>query len=256
MKNLMLIALIVFSVTVQLKAQSVHADEIIDQINRGEDVRYENRTIEYSLDFTAVDTRQQVREGDSWFGWFGDEDKFESQIDVKIEFINCTFEGDVLAYYNENDAVYLAHFSQAVVFENCLFAEDAEFKYSEFKRKAIFSNSTFEEEANFKYAEFSAGPDFSGSRFEEDANFKYSKFKDQPDFSLTNFTEEANFKYANFPKGVTFEGATFEDLANFKYSEFSEPFNMDKVNFNGDEDFKYTKIEGKSFNTYLLKNRN
>ena len=257
MKSIFFSMLIMTAVILQTNAQSVKASEILNQINRGEDVRYENVTISNVLDFTAIDSREQVKEGGGLFGWFGGEnEKFESQVDVRIEFINCTFEDDVLAYYNEDNAVYIAHFSNPVIFDKCDFEEDTEFKYSKFEDLASFAETRFEEDANFKYAEFNAGPYFRGSRFEEEANFKYSKFKDQPVFSGTIFTEEANFKYAKFPSGVSFEGATFQDLANFKYSEFSEPFTMKNVNFNGDEDFKYTEVEGKSFNSYLLKNRN
>lgn len=254
MKNTLLTALIILVASAQLLAQTINADEIIRKINRGENVSYENVTVRGELDFTDIENRRLVEEGGGWlFG--GDNDRYESQVEVKIEFNNCTFDDDVLAYYNEDDATYIAHFEDDVIFKNCEFNRKSEFKYSEFPDLAIFSGSTFDEDANFKYAEFSEGPDFSDSKFEEEANFKYSEFRDKPSYANATFDEEANFKYAEFPDGVTFEKSTFNGLANFKYTKFSEPLNMDGVDFNGREDFKYTKVDGKSFTSYLIKNR-
>lgn len=254
MKNIIFTALICFTGISNLQAQSVSAEEIISQINRGEDVLYENLKITGVLDFTALENQKQVKKGGGWFS-SGDA-KFESQVDVKIEFINCTFEDDVLAYYNVDNAIYEADFKDNVIFKDCVFKEKSEFKYSKFSNIAMFSECIFEEIANFKYAEFSRGPDFSNSKFEEEANFKYSKFEDSPDFALATFNDDANFKYADFPYGVSFESVTFERLANFKYSKFSEPLNMESINFKGSEDFKYTEIDGQSFTTYLLKTKN
>lgn len=253
MKNVFFTSFTILLFCIQSQAQTVNAAEIIDKINRGEDVRYENITINGEVDLTDLENRRQMNNGSNWFG--GDDDRYESQVEVRVEFINCTFEDDVLAYYNEDDVTYIAHFEKDVIFKGCQFNRKSEFKYSEFPKVAVFAKSSFDEEANFKYAEFSEGPDFSDCEFEEEANFKYAEFRDKPNYASATFDEEANFKYADFPRGVTFEKAIFNGLANFKYSKFSEPLNMDGVGFNGREDFKYTKIDGRSFTSYLLKNR-
>ena len=256
MKNTLIILICFISFSFQSFAQStIRAEEIIEQINRGDDVKYENVKIEGVLDLTALDNRQEYKKGSSWFG--GSTYKYESQVEVKIEFINCIFQDDVLAYYNENDDTYIAHFENDVIFRSCTFKNKSEFKYSEFQEKAVFISTIFEEDANFKYAEFSEGPDFSNCIFEEEANFKYAEFDDdRPSFARVKFDETANFKYAEFPDGVTFEKAVFNGTADFKYTKFSEPLNLDGVAFNGREDFKYTKIDGRSFTSYLLKRRN
>ncbi|MDF9797267.1 uncharacterized protein YjbI with pentapeptide repeats [Catalinimonas alkaloidigena] len=232
--------------------QTIQAEEILSQINRGEAIEYNNVKIVGVLDFTNLDNRSSKKKGSSWFG---SNMQYESKVEASVIFRNCIFLDDVIAYYNENDDTYIAHFEDDAIFEECVFESASEFKYSEFDKHASFAKSLFEKEANFKYSEFSDGPDFSGCVFDEDANFKYADFSDQPQYANVVFEDEANFKYAKFPEGVTFQSAVFNDLANFKYAEFSSPLILDHVSFNGDEDFKYTEIDGKDFTSYLIKNR-
>jgi hypothetical protein len=236
-----------------LAQDRVYASEIIEQINRGEDINYENVTIVGTLDLTDLENQRRKKNGSNWFG--SDNYLYESSIEVAIRFVKCEFTGDVLAYISENDNTYIADFEQDVVFSRCVFEKASAFKYSDFPEQADFSRSIFKEDANFKYAEFEQGLTFDGSVFEEDANFKYTEFDDQVGFANVIFEDEANFKYAEFPGGVSFEAAVFNDLANFKYTKFSEPLNIREVVFNGSEDFKYTEIDGKDFTSYLIRNR-
>ncbi|HZY79771.1 MAG TPA: pentapeptide repeat-containing protein [Cyclobacteriaceae bacterium] len=216
--------------TAALAQTKVSASEIIKKINAGQSVAYSNVQIEGDLDLTDLHNRRPEHQTTSWFG--SDDETFESQVEVTISFTNCTFLGDVLAYYNveREHATYIAHFEKDVTFTNCTFDRAAEFKYSEFKSGANFSGSTFNEEANFKYSEFSDGPKFANVKFEHGADFKYTEF----------------------PRETSFEKATFRGLANFKYSQFRSPVNLDGVDFRGSEDFKYTEIDGRSFTSYLL----
>ncbi|MEQ9443667.1 MAG: pentapeptide repeat-containing protein [Cyclobacteriaceae bacterium] len=235
--------------------QRVDARDIIQRINQGESVSYENVEIEGDLDLTNLDNRRQT---ESSKGWFGDSnDTYESSVEGAISFVNCTFLDDVIAYYHDDDEedTFIAHFEDDAVFRKCTFRQASEFKYSEFSEDADFSGTVFEEEANFKYAEFSEAPTFASTVFEDDANFKYAEFPAETNFTAVVFDDEANFKYAEFPRGASFEEAVFNDLANFKYTKFRTPLNMQNVSFNGDEDFKYTKVDGQSFTSYLLNNR-
>jgi uncharacterized protein YjbI with pentapeptide repeats len=236
------------------RAQTVvFASDILEKINRGENVEYANVTIEGVLDLTDLSNRKRTDVTRSLFG--NDSEKFESSVEVALRFTNCVFSDDVLAYYNNEDenTLFLAHFEEDVLFRNCVFKNASEFKYSEFDERVDFTGTLFEEDANFKYAEFNDRPVFAKVHFEEEANFKYAEFPEETDFSAAIFDEEANFKYAEFPSGVSFAGARFNDLANFKYTKFSSPLNMDAVDFKGDEDFKYTEVDGRSFTAYLLK---
>lgn len=231
MKSLLAIAL--FLTTAAAFAQTkIKASDIIRQINEGKPVEYRNAEIEGDLDLTALENRRVERtSGSMW----DENETYESTVEVPLTFTNCTFLGDVLAYYHldRKDETNIAHFEKNVAFTNCTFRRLSEFKYSEFNGSATFAGSTFDEEANFKYAEFSAGPVFSNVKFDSGADFKYTEF----------------------PRETSFEKAAFRGLANFKYSKFRSPVNMDGVAFNGSEDFKYTEIDGRNFTSYLLRNR-
>jgi len=229
-----LFILLVVSATLSQAQTRVQASAIIAQINAGRPVEYDHVTIEGDLDLTNLENRRLKRSSTGWFGFQGNE-LFESVVEVPLKFTNCTFEGDVLAYYNidRRDETYIAHFEKDAVFSGCEFKRASEFKYSEFSRAAEFEGCTFNKVANFKYAEFSEGPLFAGVRFERGADFKYTEF----------------------PRETSFEKATFHGLADFKYTKFNSPLNMNGVSFRGFEDFKYTKIDGHSFTSYLLDRR-
>ncbi len=220
---------LISTTTITFAQTRVKASEIIKQINAGQDVAYTDVEIEGHLDLTNLDN--QRRQGWSG-GLFGSTEVTESTVKVSLRFTNCTFLGDVLAYYHleRKNETYLAHFEKDVMFRNCTFLKESEFKYSEFNGAVSFAGSTFHELANFKYAEFSSGPMFSQVRFQDGADFKY----------------------AEFPRETSFEKSTFYGLANFKYTKFKSPLNMEGIAFRGHEDFKYTKIDGHGFTSYLL----
>ena len=210
--------------------QTIKARDIIKQINEGRAVEYSNVEIEGDLDLTDLENRRLVPSSTNRFG--DDNATYESTVEVYLNFTNCTFLGNVLAYYNARcrNETYIAHFEKDAVFTTCVFKNESEFKYSEFNGKAAFVGCTFNGVANFKYAEFSSGPLFGNVKFESDADFKYTEF----------------------PRETSFEKATFRGLANFKYSKFKSPLKMDGVAFNGSEEFKYTQIDGRDFTSYLL----
>jgi len=237
MKHALTLLGLLLSLTITSSAQSkVKAAGIIKQINEGRDVAYTNVEVEGNLDLTDLANRTEAHRSNRWQRNFGgDNDIFVSTVNVSLTFNNCTFLGDVLAYYhlNHGEETFVANFEKGVVFKNCSFNNACEFKYSQFEGVATFTGSTFKEEANFKYAGFSGGPSFAGAKFEEGADFKYTQF----------------------PVETSFQQATFYGLANFKYSKFTSPVNIESVAFKGSEDFKYTRIDGRSFTSYLLEKR-
>ena len=265
MKNLVYLFVALVFIPVVLTAQTVNASDILDQIDEGQAVKYENVTISGDLDFTRIanaDDDRSKRKKRSWvdriasFGRNGSNEVLY-YVEVPVEFVNCTFQDDVIAYYHD-DFDELTHnvvFYEDVIFKGCEFENASEFKYVHFEKNADFSNNIFREEALFKYAEFPESISFAGSKFYDDANFKYTSFDEYVDMSNTFFNREANFKYTDFPYGVSFENAVFDGLANFKYASLDDPSNLDGVEFNDDVDFKYTDYEGSSIIKYLIKSR-
>jgi len=255
-----------------LSAQStISAAKLIDQINSGADIALTNTTITGDLDFTRINDREQENSG-NW----GNTESYRYHVRVGISFVNCTFEGEVLGYRNEdkgkmnsNGPLHNADFHEDVLFRDCKFEEEVNFKYTEFHEDADFPGAEFDEGIGFKYTEFHEAADFSGMKADASANFKYTDFDEEVnmagakfgggadfkytkfprgvDFSNVTFERDADFKYAEFPRGVNMANTTFRDDADFKYTKFSQPANFDGTDFGRNPDFKYTKLEGRDF---------
>lgn len=236
-------------------AQTVTADEIMNKAKNGDNVRYENVTVSGIVDLTPYPEEGRDLPSRKWFST-GD-NMIDNTIRGEITFVNVTFEDDFLAYYHDERSEYtfVSHFDEAVTFKNCTFLRDAAFKYSEFEEEADFSGSTFNRDANFKYAEYQREANYSNTRFDEEGNFKYAEFKEQADFSNAVFDEDANFKYAELRDGVKFTNAEFNGLWNIKYADMDDEVDLSGIQVNDDVDSKYTKINGRSFERYLLSNR-
>ena len=289
-QRLVLLLFFVFSSFIIADAQ-IESQTIIESIKDGEAVQFQNITITGDLDFTVLcDKDSTIPEKEETvmekvLGIFVDinieeNQEFQCDIEVTIEFIGCTFQDRVVGWVNdeENAISYNAVFQDKVELSNCNFKDEFLFKYSKFNGKTNFSKnkfkmtalfkyadfsqsvsfakSIFSKEANFKYTSFPQNTNFAGCHFNNTANFKYTNIEEFVDFSETSFNGEANFKYTKFPKGVSFGNATFSANADFKYTEFSNPVNLKGTKFDGGTDFKYTTIDGGEFVQYLLKNQN
>ncbi|MEP0987425.1 pentapeptide repeat-containing protein [Ekhidna sp.] len=215
---------------------SVSASRIMEDIREGKNISYENVTISGDLDFTyMVEKMPDLPKKSKWWN-NGGSNTVEESIDVSVSFINCTFEGDVLAYIHDDPSGYTftADFDRDVVFKGCDFNRDAMFKYSDFDGTVDFSGSTFQRKSTFKYAEFDEKADFSNTRFDDDATFKY----------------------AQFDEGGSFKNAVFEESWNIKYLKARGEFDIAGLEVRDDIDAKYTKINGRSFTNYLIDSKN
>lgn len=259
MKKVQLLFLFLMLPLLSWAQTKVNASEVLAKINRGEAVSYKNAEITGDLDMTKLQNMKLKKGSDK-----NDSKEYISTVTAPLTFVNCTFTGNVLAYFNpdtgvnvlnSSNEVYNTNFEKDVRFENCTFQEESAFKYAEFKQGASFAGSRFEEEALFKYSKFSKMVDFSNARFRDDANFKYVDFPVMANFSNATFDDEANFKYTKFPEGVNFQKAVFNDLANFKYAKLAEPVNLKGAAFKGSDDFKYTQVNNRKVNLSALLER-
>jgi len=237
--------------------QSINASEIIAQIDRGEDIIYKGAKITGDLLFIDAKDKTADDKRDSW-GKNSDKEAYICHIRSAIQFENCTFTGEVRGYLNEEESeeLYNANFYKEVIFRDCIFKEDVNFKYSKFPEATSFEGSTFEDEAFFKYSFFGDETSFADVDFEGEATFKYTEFPHSVSFKQANFRDDANFKYTKFPQGTNFASVVFHQEANFKYAKFRSPSNFKNTDFGNHTNFKYTKIDGRVFTSYLLNNRN
>lgn len=213
------------------QSEKISASEIMDAIKEGKDLNYKNVTVSGTLDFTFMNEKADDMPTRRWWDW-NSSNSIKEDIKVSVNFVNCTFEGDVLAYFHDErtEHTFVANFERDVTFRDCTFDRDALFKYSEFEQSVDFSGSIFSRESNFKYAEF-----------EEAANF-----------ARCDFDEEGNFKYAEFDRGLDFSGTLFQEDLNLKYSDIRGDFLIDNVEVKGDVNTKYTEVNGRSFSFYAV----
>lgn len=221
-----------FTVTAAFGQVEVSASKIMSDIKAGKSISYQNVKVKGTLDFTYLEEKQGDLGSHRW--WHGT-NTVNEDIEVPISFVNCTFEGDVLAYIHieRSGYTFTADFEREVTFKNCYFKGDAMFKYSEFDRDV----------------------DFSGSKFNRKNTFKYAEFDDKADFSDTYFDDDAIFKYAEFDDGVSFNSAEFMESLDIKYLEVRGVFDIYRMEVRDDIDAKYTEINGKSFAKYLYQAR-
>ncbi|SOE21480.1 Pentapeptide repeat-containing protein [Spirosomataceae bacterium TFI 002] len=236
MKKLFLLLILPF---LSFAQNEIGADEIIEMINDGKDVVLADKVILGTLDFTEINNQEKLTGKES--------PQFKSVVTVRLEFVNCVFEDDLIAFKNIKDKnnqwgeTYTADFDQEVSFTSCLFKGDFTAKYSSFQEKAVFEASRFEKEANFKYAKFKEIAGFGNVMFNEAASFKYTKFYSDADFFSNQYSGIADFKYAKFEQRATFKKSAFDNHADFKYANFAENGVFVNVNFGAGVDFKYTK---------------
>lgn len=265
-----LFTFLLFALTLSAQS-SIPADKIIAQLNAGTDIALTGVTITGDLDFTRINDREETQKGGR-----NNQQQWKYHVRNTLSFVDCTFEGDVWGFRIEGKnsrgkvgPAHMADFHENVLFKNCKFEEDVNFKYSHFHEKADFPKAVFEEYAGFKYTKFDESADFQGMQIEGDANFKYTDFdeyvnmsgatfKDLADFKYTKFPrgvdlsnvvfeDDSIFKYAQFPRGVDMANTRFRREADFKYTKFSDPSNFDGTDFGSDADFKYARLEGRAF---------
>ena len=248
-----ILAIALLSITAAAQSR-VDAKDILKIIDEGKAVDYRDVTIMGDLDLTKLQDMTPDKDNKRSRS---STDTFWYHVRSPLTFVDCTFKGDVIAYYHDDrkNETHNAVFHEDVSFQGCEFRKASAFKYSKFHKGADFMKTTYRKEALFKYTEFSTEVSFAGSTFADDANFKYTEFPKNVDLKDAEFHELANFKYTEFPRGVNFKNAVFRGDANFKYTKFSEPFDFEGTEFEGSVDFKYTKLEGKSFTLYLLKHK-
>lgn len=251
-KTLLLTCLL--AVTSLAHAQGViDAKKIIDQINSGQKAAYVEATISGDLDLTELANKHLVKESGRW----NDQNAYESRVKVPLLFKNCRFTGDILAFkvldkngntrkilgfnVDGNNDVYTTDFDEEVIFENCTFEGETQFKYSDFARQVRFTDCRFAKHANFKYAKLATDAYFTGTTFSEYADFKYTDFSESSDFQKCTFKDYGDFKYTHFSRVADFNNSVFKGYADFKYTNFKQHANFNNISFQGHSDFKYAR---------------
>jgi uncharacterized protein YjbI with pentapeptide repeats len=193
----------------------VQASEILEKIQNGQDVEYDNIIVNGDLDLSRLNLPRDANEKiaiDSEIRITKSQIhgiiNFESAIFREVDFSGTQF----IKFAN----FLVAEFSRAD-FEGCQFCENAQFlavtfhQYGDFKSARFYGNATFED-SFFNYAGFSKslymdladfrgvtfrGSDFSNAEFNKEVWFMHAKFENEPvSFRETSFTKPENQEYA------------------------------------------------------------
>lgn len=132
----------------------IKAEEILEKIEDGKPVEYENIIIFGDLDLYRIDLPVDKNKR-----------RIISSI-IKIEY--SVIKGDV--FFDRSN------FSKLVDFDGTVFTKAANFSDSQFCEDAGFSEAQFEGEANFSRAEFRTEANFSRVKFNGDAEFGSANF--------------------------------------------------------------------------------
>jgi hypothetical protein len=144
----------------ETKLKVIDASEILDKIQKGEDIEFDDYSIRGDLYISQINLQN--------------DEKDRRIVASQITFRNCRFKG-LLNFIHLN------------------FEKPINFIGSSFEGNADFSGSYYEEDADFTRSSFDGNANFFDSNFKGDANFILSNFKRYANFSRSNFKRYANF---------------------------------------------------------------
>ncbi|MDD1750939.1 MAG: pentapeptide repeat-containing protein, partial [Methanothrix sp.] len=241
----------------------VPAQEILDKIERGLPVEYDNVIIKGDLDLRKLDLPTRPVDRTSfeieWLGLLENAMVVSSPIRVN----DSTIDGNV--YFNNTIL------NNSINFWNSDFEDNAYFMGSFFNDYACFSRSVFKGTADFSLSDFNDVAYFGGSNFNDVAYFGNSAFKGNAHFGNSAFKGNAHFGNSAFKGNANFYGSAFNSNADFMRSHFagsqftSTQFNkisfFNDAMFNGSTSFNSSRFkedalfEGADFNGTLYLTR-
>lgn len=229
----------------RLILETVSADEVIEKLNKGEDVYYENTLIKGELDFTKVDAELVITDRVESI----DIDKIYSNtiyIDSEISFIDCVFEGEITTYRKEkrdnySKNVYKIIFEEKITFLNSEFKSRINFFETVFMKninmyKSLFKDIFISERARYMSdvifgAIYDSNVDFSEVLFQGKCSYINSVFNSKADFSDTLFVSVTDFTGSLFKDEVDFNWARFLDEVYFYEAIFKKFVDFSNVSF-------------------------
>lgn len=208
--------------------KEVHASEILEQIEKGEPVKYDHVIIVGDLDLS----RLELDRGSD--GLDAPDLKGKKLVKSPIQIRNSEIQGQV----NFSESIFLesidfanTKFHGGVFFFDAVFEGYANFRDTYFDEEAYFGGAIFNERAYFYGAQFNRYTNFMESKFDKRADFKYSRFQDFIEFQEAVFEEDARFWGAKFAKDAKFMNVEFDQDAEFWGARFGGDANFAGSNF-------------------------
>jgi hypothetical protein len=213
-----LVILLLSTVAQATEYREVKAEEILKQIENGEEVNYTDCYIVGELNTSKM--KLETIPNPSFYRLLNG---------------GCD---DILErfYYkglNENYSIIKSN----ITIKNSIFENDVNFSNILFTNSVDFSDANFSNDADFWGANFSSDADFSSANFCSDANFSCANFCSDANFSCANFDSDAYFLITNFDSGADFWQVDFNSGAGFSRANFSSDANFVQANFDSDAYF-------------------
>jgi uncharacterized protein YjbI with pentapeptide repeats len=206
MKNYLRIGcfiLLLFTLSVSAVAQEnqamINSSDLLQQIESGEDVFIEGKTIKGKLNLSE--------------GNFPLNEDGLYIIKSEIEFISSDF-NNKMDFSN-------ALFEKNVRFRNCKFNDEVQFKDAIFMQIADFRETTYLTDVDFSQVIFENRALFDSTSIHH-ADFNKTIFKGFANFGNTIFRSGVDFYNVNFTNGSRFQGTTLDGLSEFKNTNFVE----------------------------------
>ncbi len=197
----------------------ISSDTILNQLNNGSAVNYENVEVYGDLDLTIfhspVNSNEDNQSGQS-----------TEIIESPIYISGSTFDGNVK--FREKI------FKNPLKFENSVILGSADFKGSSFTNETSFNGSIFNNTAEFSKSHFYKDICFKNCIFKRDCRFTRSIFEKNLSFKNADFFDDISFIKATFKENVEFENsANYRGIAYFLDSSFMKNANIVGSRFEG-----------------------
>ncbi len=223
--------LVVLTVLTSVQAEElkeVSANDILKQIEKGEDINLENVHIKGELNLGKI--KLKTIQKPKW----------------QIE------------YYNMFSPKELKIVESEITIKDSIFENEIDFSHTQFKKTLFLQGNSFLNQTNFQGVNFSSGVDFSNSKFRDSADFIDASFVSTinfenvefsgfpPSFIYAKFSNYANFRNANFDNGAMFLWASFSGDADFIDTRFNNKVNFGGVKFILDAGFINASFNGEA----------
>ena len=248
---LLCLGILVLLMTTYVQAQEpteVSASKILEQIENGEDIYYENVRITGELDLSELELETVFVTRPVWqISTFGLEKELNI-VESKIAIKNSTFGNEV--DFSDTQLIKSLDFQDSSFldranFTNARFTGPANFYNVSFDGDAVFSDVSFTDLVSFGYADFSGVADFEGADFSGFADFLTADFSCVPSFFFdADFSGVADFWDADFSGFTYFQSASFSSVADFHDADFSGFTYFFQTDFSGDADFRDANFSG------------
>jgi len=245
-RNLILVSIFSLFPLFVYSQSSVDAGDIIEKINKGVEVHYENITITGKLDFTAIEDVTEDKDKP----WSGFPRLYICHVRILVKFHNCLFKDDVMGHISKRkEEMYKTVFYDEVVFDSCQFGGEFSFRHSDFKKRVSFKNTVFDDSVVFRHVSFDGSAVFTGSSFNDDMDFRHTDFNGDACFEESLFEHDADFRHTHFCGKIEFDKSVFNKTADFGHTEFPICPDFSDVSFFGRADFKHANFKkGVDFN--------